>query len=78
VGGTADLGLKLLRSHYEQLDGAGIQLGAAGAATNSPEKGGDMGGYIIPTTIGVTTYKQTQLIQNVNSSNSSLGPVVRP
>ena len=79
VGGTADLGLKLLRSHYEQRDGAGTQLGAAGVATNSPEKGGDMGGFIIPTTIGVTTYKaQTQLVQNVNSSTSSLGPVERP
>jgi len=77
VGGTADVGLKLLRSHYEQRDGAGTQLGATGVATNSPEKGGDMGGFIIPTEIGVTTYKQTQLVQNANSDNSSLGPVAR-
>jgi hypothetical protein len=78
VGGTADLGLKLLRSHYEQISGNGTQLGVAGVSTNSPEKGGDMGGAIIPTLIGVTTYKQTQLVQNATSSNVNLGPVVRP
>ena len=77
-GGTADLGLKLLRSHYEQISGSGTQLGVAGAATNSPEKGGDMGGLIIPTTIGVTTYKKTQLVQNATSGNTNQGPVVRP
>lgn len=78
VGGTADVGLKLLRSHYEQISGSGTQLGASGAATNSPEKGGDMGGAIIPTEIGVTTYKQTQLVQNATAGNVNLGPVVRP
>jgi hypothetical protein len=75
VPGTTDLGLKLLRSHYQQRSGAGANLGA-GPVSNSPEKGGDMGGYIIPTTIGVSTYKQTQLIQNANSDG--LGPVARP
>jgi len=78
ASGVADLGLKVLRSHYEQKDGNGNQLGAAGAATNVPEKGGDMGGFIIPTTIGVTTEKQTQLVQHTNSDNSNLGPVARP
>jgi hypothetical protein len=76
VATTTDLGLKLLRSHYIERDGNGVQLGAAGAATNSPEKGGDVGGLIIPTTIGVTTYKQAQLIQNATAT--SLGPVARP
>jgi len=76
VSGTTDLGLKLLRSHYQQKDGAGTLLGSAPA--NSPEKGGDMGGYIIPTLIGVTTFQQTQLIQNANAENSNLGPVERP
>jgi hypothetical protein len=74
----SDVGLKVLRSHYPQRDGHGLQLGAAGAAGNNPEKGGDMGGYIIPTTIGVTTYKQTCLIQNATSDNNNLGPVERP
>jgi hypothetical protein len=76
AGGISDLGLKLLRSHYIEKDGAGVQLGK-GAATNSPENGGDLGGLIIPTTIGITTYKQIQLIQS-SDSNGDLGPVVRP
>lgn len=74
VAGTTELGLKLVRSHYEQLSGSGVVLGSV--AANTPEKGGDMGGYIIPTLAGVTTYHQTQLIQNATSS--SLGPVSRP
>jgi len=77
VGGTADLGLKLLRSHYQQLDGGGNKIGT-GTIGNSPEVGGDMGGYIIPTTIGVTTYKQTYLIQNATTDNNNMGPVLRP
>lgn len=75
-GGTSDLGLKLLRSHYQQKDGNNVHLGATGVATNSPEKGGDMGGAIIPTLIGVTTYKQVQLIQN--QTTTSDGPALRP
>lgn len=74
VTGTTDVGLKLLRSHYQQKDGAGTLLGKAGA--NVPEAGGDMGGAVIPTFIGVTTEKQTQLIQS--STPTSLGPVIRP
>jgi hypothetical protein len=76
----ADLGLKLLRSHYQQEDGAGAKLVACAVATgctNVPEKGGDMGGQIIPTTIGTTTEKEIQLIQG-SDPNGSLGPVKRP
>jgi len=76
VTGTTDLGIKLLRSHYQQIDGAGVLLGKA--PVNSPEAGGDMGGAIIPTLIGVTTYKETKLIQSSNSDSSSLGPAARP
>jgi hypothetical protein len=78
VSGTTDLGIKLLRSHYQQLGGGGAVIGAA--PENTPaEKGGDMGGAIIPTTIGVTTEDQTQLIQNANSVGpTNLGPVIRP
>jgi hypothetical protein len=75
TGGIADLGLKLLRSHYIEKDGAGTEQGK-NAATNSPENGGDSAGLIIPTTIGVTTYKQTQIIQSGDSSGD-FGPVVR-
>jgi hypothetical protein len=48
AGGIADPGLLLVRSHYQQYDGAGTFLGAAadncGALT---EAGGDMGGQIL-------------------------------
>jgi hypothetical protein len=76
VAGTTDLGLKLTRSHYQQLSGSGAVIGSV--AANSPEKGGDMGGFIIPTLTGATTAAQTQLIQNTNSANTNLGPVSRP
>jgi hypothetical protein len=74
---TKELGLKLLRSHYQQKDGNGGNIGA-GPAVNNPEKGGDMGGAIIPTLIGVTTASKTQLVQSSNSDSSSLGPQIRP
>lgn len=76
VAGTTDLGLKLVHSHYQQKSGSGVLLG--GTPVNSPEKGGDMGGYIIPTLIGVTTAHQTQLVQNANSTTTNLGPALRP
>ncbi|MFZ0815535.1 MAG: hypothetical protein WAM78_08450, partial [Candidatus Sulfotelmatobacter sp.] len=75
VTGTNDLGLKLVHSHYQQKSGSGVAIGSV--AANSPEKGGDMGGFIIPTLIGTTTAAQTQLIQNANSENTNLGPVER-
>jgi hypothetical protein len=75
VTGTLDLGLKLLRSHYQQKDGGGALLGPA-PVNSGADKGGDMGGQIIPTLIGVTTYKETQLIQN--GTLTSQGPVIRP
>jgi hypothetical protein len=75
VGTLKDLGLKVLRSHYQQKDGAGTLLGKA--PVNEPtEVGGDMGGQIIPTTIGVTTETVKSLIQDATAT--SLGPVVRP
>jgi hypothetical protein len=75
VSGTTDPGLKLLRSHYLQRDGSGVAIGKA-PSNVGPGSGGDMGGAIIPTLIGVTTNKETQLIQSGNDSN--LGPVIRP
>jgi hypothetical protein len=76
VAGTTNLGLKLLRSHYQRFDGAGNKIGVAQANTGA-DKGSDMGGCILPTTVGVTTSKHLQLIQNANSDNSSTGCVLR-
>ena len=53
----ADPGLQLIRSHYQQLDGNGANLG--GAASNSPELGGDMGGCILAKGSTVTGSIQT-------------------
>lgn len=77
---VADLGLKLVRSHYQQYDGANVKLGTFATVAdtcNVPEKGGDMGGMIIPTTIGVTTEKRCSMVQS-SLPDGSLGPVVRP
>jgi hypothetical protein len=71
----AELGLKLVRSHYQQKDGNSVLLGKA--PTNVPEAGGDMGGLIIPTTIGVTTEKQISIVQSSNPAGD-LGPAKRP
>jgi hypothetical protein len=49
VGGSiTDPGLQLVRSHYQQYDGAGTLLGAAPVDCGTTEAGGDMGGVIIP------------------------------
>jgi len=80
-----DKGLVLLRSHYQQYDGAGVLIGSA--AVNEPtgsEKGGDSGGLIIPTSIGVTlsasasknTENQIQVVQSSNP-DGDLSPALR-
>jgi hypothetical protein len=80
-----DKGLLLLRSHYQQYDGAGVKIGVA--PVNQPatsEKGGDMGGLIIPTSIGVTlsasaasnTENQHQIVQSSNP-DGDLSPAFR-
>jgi hypothetical protein len=76
VGGTTDLGLKLLRSHYQQKDGNGVNLGGTPLNTGA-DRGGDMGGCILPTTVGTTTFAQTQLIQNATADNNNYGCVLR-
>jgi hypothetical protein len=75
VTGTTDLGLKLVRSHYQQKDGNSVLLGKA--PTNVPESGGDMGGMVIPTSIGVSTEKQVSIVQSSNPGGD-LGPAKRP
>jgi hypothetical protein len=82
--GTAaykDLGLLLVRSHYEQFDGNGHALGVApsypGIATsNTTGGGGDMGGMIIPTALGAATAYQTYMTQS-GDANGGLGPALR-
>lgn len=71
-----EIGLKFLRSHYQQYDGAGNKIGVAPINTGA-DKGGDMGGCILPTTAGLLTSKQTQLIQNATADNSNRGCVLR-
>jgi hypothetical protein len=77
---VSDLGLKLLRSHYEQRDGNGTKFGTAVTKNTATEGGGDMGGFIIPDTIGVTTEGQLQLVGNAATVNGHLvyDPVQRP
>ncbi len=87
----ADLGLKLLRSHYDEQNGDGFVL-AQGCTTgggvtsvagckapeNEPtEYGGDMGGMIIPTAIGVAVETKTQVVQS-STFDGGLGPASRP
>jgi ABC-type phosphate transport system substrate-binding protein len=78
VAGTTppEVGLKFLRSHFQQKDGAGNNIGLAPINTGA-DKGGDAGGCILPTTAGVLTSKQTQLIQTTNADNSDMGCVLR-
>ena len=76
----AELGLKLVRSHYQQYQGNGTLLGpfvTVADTCNVPERGGDMGGMIIPTTIGVTTEKRCSMVQS-SKADGTLSPVVRP
>ena len=55
---TTDPGLTILRSHYQQYDGAGTPIGAAPSNSTKAEKGGDVGGLILP--VGSTTTQQVQ------------------
>jgi hypothetical protein len=87
---VTDLGLKLLRSHYQEKDGAGNILAQScttggGSSTgtgckvveNEPtEYGGDGGGMVIPTTIGVALETAKQFVQT--STSDGLGPSPRP
>jgi hypothetical protein len=80
TGTIADLGLKLVRSHYQQYDGTNVKLGLFATAPdtcNVPEKGGDMGGWIIPTTIGVVLEKRCSNVQ-VSDPNGTVGSAIRP
>jgi hypothetical protein len=60
AGGITDPGLTVVRSHYQQYDGAGILIGAAPLNSGKTEAGGDLGGEILP-----STSKTTQNVQGV-------------
>jgi hypothetical protein len=54
AGTITDPGLAIVRSHYQQYDGAGNLLGAAPVNSGKLEAGGDMGGYIFKSTVKTT------------------------
>ena len=81
IGGKAfiDPGLNLLRSHYQQVDGAGTPIGPQPVNLGgNAEAGGDMGGCIL-TLAGKkgSGDAATQLIQDASADNSDLGCVPR-
>jgi hypothetical protein len=76
-----DDGLLLVRSHYAQYSGASVLLGTAPAypgisTSNTTGNGGDMGGMIIPTSLGAATAYQTYMTQS-GDAVGGLGPALR-
>jgi len=64
VGTTqTDPGLLILRSHYQEYDGAGTLIGAAPVNAAKTEKGGDGGGTILPCATAAACSKTTQQVQ---------------
>ena len=63
AGGIADPGLLLVRSHYQQYDGADTLLGATPVNSGTGEAGGDMGGTILPCASTTTCSKTTHQVQ---------------
>lgn len=64
VGKTqTDPGLLIVRSHYQEYDGAGTLIGAAPVNAEKTEKGGDGGGLILPCATTAACSKTTQLVQ---------------
>ncbi len=64
VGKTqTDPGLLILRSHYQEYDGAGNLLGATPVDSGTKEAGGEGGGTILPCATVATCSKTTQQVQ---------------
>jgi hypothetical protein len=61
--GIADPGLLVVRSHYQQYDGAGTFIGAAPVNSGTTEAGGDLGGQVLLCATLTTCPKATQLVQ---------------
>jgi hypothetical protein len=60
---TTDPGLLVLRSHYQEYDGAHTLIGAAPVNSGTGEAGGDGGGLILPCATAATCSKTTQQVQ---------------
>jgi hypothetical protein len=78
-----DPGVDLVRSHYQQRDGADDALGKAPVNTGTTEAGGDMGGAIL--FVQTTTPNQfgysdtlTQYVLSGSQTNGNLSSAVRP
>jgi hypothetical protein len=63
AGGIKDPGLLLVRSHYQQYDGADTLLGVAPVNSGTKEAGGDMGGVILTCPTSKTCPTTTQQVQ---------------
>jgi hypothetical protein len=63
AGGVTDPGLLVVRSHYQQYDGAGTFIGAAPVNSGTTEAGGDFGGEILSCATATTCPKTTQNVQ---------------
>jgi hypothetical protein len=63
AGGITDPGLLIVRSHYQQFDGAGTLIGAAPINSGTGEAGGDLGGQVLPSTS--TTTQTVQGLQGL-------------
>jgi hypothetical protein len=55
AGGITDPGLEIVRSHYQQYDGAGGLIGAAPVNSGTKEAGGDLGGQVLTPATATTT-----------------------
>jgi len=70
---TTDPGLTILRSHLQQLDGAGTLIGAApvnGEIGGATEKGGDGGGQILTCPTPTTCPNTTGLLQSAQGQQA--------
>jgi len=63
AGGITDPGLLIVRSHYQQYDGAGVLIGAAPVNSGASEAGGDIGGQILSCATAPTCSKVIQQVQ---------------
>lgn len=63
AGGITDPGLLLVRSHYQQYDGAGTLIGAVPVNSGTTEAGGDFGGEILLCATAATCPKTTQNVE---------------
>ncbi|MGB8010976.1 MAG: hypothetical protein WCF68_05140 [Terriglobales bacterium] len=63
TGLPTDPGLLLVRSHYQQYDGAGNLIGATPVNSGTGEAGGDLGGLVLSCPTATTCTKTAQQVQ---------------